>query len=219
MSSAKAFEASETGAWPGGSASPLPRPAAREPMHRRVIDCVGYRREDGLWDIEGRLTDVKSYEFDNRWRGPVQPGDPIHEMHLRLTIDDDLTIHEAAARTSKSPFEICPEATPNYAGLRGLKIAPGWLRQARAQIGGTHGCTHMTELLGRMGTVAFQTVLPLRRRSKSDAERQSPPPLLDTCHALRSDGPVIRDRHPEHYTGDDPRALESNGQAASDSAD
>jgi len=34
-------------------------------MHRRQIDCRGYRREDGLWNIEAHLTDVKSYEIES----------------------------------------------------------------------------------------------------------------------------------------------------------
>ena len=45
---------------------PLPKAAARKLMHTRTIDCRGYEREDGLWDIEGRLSDIKSYTWKNR---------------------------------------------------------------------------------------------------------------------------------------------------------
>ena len=34
---------------------PLPESALREQLHTRRIECRGYRREDGLWDIEGTL--------------------------------------------------------------------------------------------------------------------------------------------------------------------
>ena len=44
---------------------PLSPPAPREPIHTRAIDLRGYRREDGLWDIEGHLTDVKCYDFES----------------------------------------------------------------------------------------------------------------------------------------------------------
>ena len=27
------------------------------------FSCTGYRRADGLWDVEGHLTDVKTYAF------------------------------------------------------------------------------------------------------------------------------------------------------------
>ena len=32
---------------------PLPAPAPRTLKHTRAIECTGYEREDGLWDIEG----------------------------------------------------------------------------------------------------------------------------------------------------------------------
>jgi hypothetical protein len=42
---------------------PLSTSADREPLHTRSITCRGYRRADGLWDIEGHLRDVKDYSF------------------------------------------------------------------------------------------------------------------------------------------------------------
>ncbi|MBT8434953.1 MAG: DUF2889 domain-containing protein, partial [Gammaproteobacteria bacterium] len=33
---------------------PLTKPVKRKLAHTRVVTCQGYRREDGLWDIEGR---------------------------------------------------------------------------------------------------------------------------------------------------------------------
>ena len=55
---------------------PLSPPEDREPIHHRRIDCRGYRRKDGLWDIEGHLTDVKSDPFPNTFRGEIKPGEP-----------------------------------------------------------------------------------------------------------------------------------------------
>ena len=78
---------------------PLSEPAAREKLHTRTVTCEGFRRADGLWDIEGHMTDVKTYGFDNSWRGRVEPGEPLHGMWLRLTIDEDFTIRAAEAFT------------------------------------------------------------------------------------------------------------------------
>ena len=78
---------------------PLSSPAAREHIHNRTVECRGYRREDGLWDIEGRLVDVKTYTFHNNERGDVPPGEPVHEMWIRLTVDDDMKIHGVEATT------------------------------------------------------------------------------------------------------------------------
>ena len=38
---------------------PLSPAAPREHIHTRTVTCRGYRRKDGLWDIEGHLVDVK----------------------------------------------------------------------------------------------------------------------------------------------------------------
>ena len=42
---------------------PLSPPAARDPLHTRRIEINGYRRADGLFDIEGRLTDTKPFRL------------------------------------------------------------------------------------------------------------------------------------------------------------
>ncbi|HIK87341.1 MAG TPA: DUF2889 domain-containing protein, partial [Alphaproteobacteria bacterium] len=43
----------------------------REKIHNRSIQCEGFKREDGLWDIEGHLKDTKTYDFKNDSRGDV----------------------------------------------------------------------------------------------------------------------------------------------------
>ena len=35
----------------------------KEELHFRRIDMRGYRRSDGLFEVEGRVTDRKSYDF------------------------------------------------------------------------------------------------------------------------------------------------------------
>jgi hypothetical protein len=199
---------------------PLSTPADREELHERKVHCRGYKRADGLWDIEGHLTDVKTYAFDNRWRGRVVPGDPIHEMWLRLTVDDEMTIHGVEAVTDKSPFEICPSITPNFQRLIGLRMGPGWRREIKQRIGGVEGCTHLVELLGPLATTAFQTMSAerVRKRKAQSAEAVAAggaaaaapprrrPPILDTCHAWRSDGPVVQVELPGFYTGAAERA-------------
>ena len=49
----------------------------------------GYRRADGLFDIEGHLLDTKTYGFDNEEKGWLEPGVPLHGMWIRLTVDDE----------------------------------------------------------------------------------------------------------------------------------
>ena len=69
---------------------PLSTPVPRQMLHRRVVQCTGYRREDGLWDIEGHMVDTKTYSVPNEDRGGViQAGEPLHEMWIRLTVDEE----------------------------------------------------------------------------------------------------------------------------------
>ncbi|HVA11770.1 MAG TPA: DUF2889 domain-containing protein [Stellaceae bacterium] len=175
---------------------PLPEAAPRELIHTRRIEGHGYRRQDGLWDIEGRLTDGKTYAFKNEYRGEVKAGEFIHQMWLRLTVDDTLTIQAVEAATDNSPFAICPAILPSFQRLKGLRIAKGFNAKVFELFGGVEGCTHHVELIGRLATVAFQTVFPYRNR-KAAAEGRTPdssrrPRLLNTCHAFAENGEIAK---------------------------
>src|ERR1700737_3461062 len=107
---------------------PLSTPAPREHPPTRQIECQGFQRTDGLWDIEAHMTDRKSYSFPSDERGEVTAGTPIHDM--------------------------CPAITPNFQRLVGLRIGPGFNARVREQLGGTEGCTHLVELMGPLATTA-----------------------------------------------------------------
>ena len=145
----------------------LPEAAPRRHVHTRAIDYRGYEREDGMWDIEAHMKDTKTYEFSNKWRGTVPIGEPMHEMLLRVTIDDSFVIRDIYAATEHSPFEMCPSIAPNYKNLIGIQMGPGWRKAIRMKVGGTQGCTHLTELLFPMATVAMQTIWPIRSLTSS----------------------------------------------------
>lgn len=181
---------------------PLSPPADREPMHRRSIDCRGYRRRDGLWDIEGHLVDTKAYSFPNHDRGEIHAGEPLHEMWVRLTVDDDLVVREVEAVTDAGPYRVCPDAAPRLAVLKGLRIAPGWTKAVRQRLAGVNGCTHLTELLGPMATVAYQTLVSVRMKRLDATPSDRKPSVIDSCYAYRSDGEVVQRRWPQFYTGE-----------------
>ena len=70
---------------------PLPKSDnIREEIHTRQITCKGFKRQDGLWDVDAQIKDVKTYPVDNNFRGQIQPGEPIHEMWIRLTVDTSM---------------------------------------------------------------------------------------------------------------------------------
>jgi hypothetical protein len=171
---------------------PLPPPVAREPIHNRTITCQGYRRADGLWDIEGRLVDTKSYAFANTWRSEVLPGEPIHEMLVRLTVDNDFVVVAVETASDNTPHQACGDILPNFQRLVGLRIGPGWSRRIKELTGGVQGCAHHVELIGVLATVAFQTIGPLlareRKESGQDEKVAAAPFLLNSCHIWREGG-------------------------------
>jgi hypothetical protein len=179
---------------------PLSEPQERELLHRRDIALRGYRRTDGLFDIEAHLTDTKTYGFPSDDRGFVRAGEPVHGMWMRMTVDEDLTIVACEASTEFGPYAVCPAAAPNFARLAGLSIKRGFLRAAADRVGGTRGCTHLRELLQQIATVAVQTLYAVRSR-RAEEERPEKPALLNTCFAYATDSPVVRRRWPHLYTG------------------
>ena len=147
----------------------LSPPAPREEVHNRRISCNGFVREDGQYDIEAEITDNKTYSFPSDFRGEVTPDDFVHHMKVRVTIDRSMTVTAAEAITISGPYAICPTANDVFRNLVGLTIGPGWRRRVAAAIGGRHGCTHISELMGTVGTIAYQT------RYGEDARRARAP--------------------------------------------
>jgi hypothetical protein len=184
---------------------PLSAPAVeREQLHDRRYEFDGYRRKDGLWDIEGRMTDSKTYSFPNDFRGLIEAGEPLHDMRIRLTLDDHFIVRDIEVSTDAAPFAICPDVAPNFAAVKGLKVGSGWNKKLKELLGGTRGCTHHVEMLGAMATVAFQTMWGQFAREKKSAPESGStrrPSFLDTCHALAADGEVVKKNWPAFYTG------------------
>ena len=183
---------------------PLSQPVEREHLHTRNMEFHGYRRADGLWDIDARLTDVKTYDFPNEFRGVIEANEPLHDMWLRVTIDEDFIVHDIEAVTDGAPFRACPAITPNFKKMIGVKMRSGWRKAVRERLGGIEGCTHLVEALGAFATVAYQTLYPtLAKKKRKHRPRIGKPPLIDSCHAFRSDGDVVKKSWPEFYTGAD----------------
>ena len=195
-SSAPKIPAMETPPTPygAGHVTSLSPAVPREAVHKRQINCNGFVRADGLYDIEAELTDHKTYDFPSDFRGTVTPDLAVHHMVLRITIDRDRVIQHAEAITITGPYAICPTANAVFDNLVGLQIGPGWRRKVQAAIGGRHGCTHITELLGPVATMAYQTLYGEEARQKrqsgtlSDQDKQaSRSQLANSCVGYADD--------------------------------
>lgn len=181
---------------------PLSPPAPRKPMHNRAIECRGYVREDGLWDIEGHLVDTKPFATSARDTGQArQLGEPVHNMWLRLTIDLDMKIHDAEAATDAGPYLNCGAITPNFKALKGVTIGAGWRKKTLEILGGINGCTHLVELLGPLGTTAFQATGRAREQHNAAKPATKKPYQLNSCHIYKDDSLEVKERWPLFYTG------------------
>jgi hypothetical protein len=162
----------------------------------------GYLRDDGLWDVEAHLTDTKSFAFIDYRRGRMAPGDFIHDMTLRLTVDDDRVIRAIGVAMDDMPFDTCPEVAASLDGLIGRQIGAGWRELIREKVARTATCTHLAELLIPLASTVYQTIAfgkhpdeqPVLRAAGELHER---PFFIDGCHSWRADGPVVLAIYPQ----------------------
>jgi len=182
-----------------GTAEQTPAPVTRERLHRRTIVIDGYRRSDGLWDIEGELHDVKA--VDHGLKTYVHPANvPMHHMKLRITVDDTLTIRDAGAVTLAAPYNPeCAAASQTYDNLKGVQIKAGFRAEVARRLGTGMGCTHISELLGSLATAAVQTTAGLL-----PANDEAPPLQLGSCYAYRESGALVREHYVKWYRPETP---------------
>ncbi len=169
---------------------PLPRSASRKLLHLRDIALRGYEREDGLFDIEGHLTDTKTYSMGTPQRPGFGAGEPVHNMWLRLTVAPDMEIRGVETDMEATPYNYCLGAAPNMQRIVGLRIGKGFIKEAMARLGGAAGCTHLRELLQPISTVAFQTIN--RGAPKVTTASGAPDPRMNnSCYSYSDGSPVM----------------------------
>jgi len=177
----------------------LPTPAPRRHLHTRTIKCEGFERDDGLFDIEARIVDRKTFATEEPYRGHREAGAHVHDMQLRLTLDRTMTVRAIEVTTNHAPYDICPTVAPGYQALVGAKVGGGWRKSVTEAVGRTRGCTHITELLMPAATVAFQTMGSWKSGPGGSADPEQKPHFIDGCKAWASDGPVVKRLFPLHY--------------------
>jgi hypothetical protein len=183
-------------------ATQLPDSGPREELHFRNIEMRGYRRADGLYEIEGRVVDRKPFDFTPPSGGRLIPANhAIHDMGVRLVIDDDMLVHDAIAFTAASPYPVCPEAGASLAAVRGLRIVAGWSSEVKRLLGGSRSCTHLMELLIPLGTAAFQSLVSVRRARPEVLRASGRPAKIDSCYAYGSQRELVRQHWPQFYDG------------------
>lgn len=176
----------------------------RRHVHTRAIRVDAYVRDDGLWDLEAVLTDTKSRDFSLA-TGVRRAGEPVHEMRVTLTIDTKLNVVDVQARSDATPYPgHCDTIAADYRKLIGLNLLQNFRRHVRERLGGTLGCSHLTELTNVLPTAAIQAFAgevfkPSDTAHEDHRQVQQKPWQLDRCHALKSDGPAVARYYPRWY--------------------
>ena len=180
----------------------------RRLVHTRNIRAEVFARDDGLWDVEAELIDTKGKDF-RLATGMRASGEPIHHMRLRVTIDTSMQVVDVDAASLSVPYPgSCESIAPAYRQLVGLNLMKDFRRQVRSRLGGTQGCTHITELTNVLPTAAIQAFAGEVIRTRDISETDPSPPggaletqpfQLDRCHALRTDGPAVARYYPRWY--------------------
>jgi hypothetical protein len=164
----------------------------RREIHHRQIDLRFFQRSDGLFEVEGRLVDRKTHPFRRVLHEHDTPaGTPLHDIVVRLVVDESLLVHDATAELAASPFEVCRGAANTLAPLKGLRIGAGWNKRVRELLGGAASCTHIMEMLGPMATTAYQGVAPQRLARMTQQGNDAYKSKIDSCYAYASHREVV----------------------------
>jgi hypothetical protein len=170
----------------------------REELHFRRIDMRGWRRSDGLFEVEGRVTDQKPFDFrppsDQRVVGAQ---DLIHDLGVRLVFDTDRVIREVHTFSKAFPYADCPGGGASLQALVGLRIGAGWNSEVRKRLPSSETCTHLRELLLPLASAVFQSLAPFGDHDAVDAQGKSP--LIDSCHAYGASRNIVLRRWPEFH--------------------
>ncbi len=181
---------------------PLPPSVDREEVHQRRIELRGYRRRDGVFEIEAHLVDTKPFPFQRPLQEEETPPDtPLHDLWVRLVVDEGLVVRDVVVAADTMPFAVCLEATDTLKTMIGERIGHGWSRAVRERLGGSASCTHLAELLGPLATLAFQSLVLVRRARPEALDASGKPQRIDSCYAYGSGRDVVRRLWPQHYTG------------------
>ncbi|RJG15233.1 DUF2889 domain-containing protein [Massilia cavernae] len=182
---------------------PLSPPVARVLRHTRAIQVEAFKRDDGLWDLDARITDIKDKEVTLA-SGVREAGTPLHDLRLRITIDLNLNIVDAEAASDAVPYPgYCDVIGPAYKQLVGLCLMKGFRAGLKERLSGVLGCTHLTELAQVLPTAAIQAyandVIKTRDGDSDDDLLPNRPFQIDKCHGLRADGPAVEKYYPRWY--------------------
>lgn len=179
---------------------PLSKPSVRREVHHRVINMEAYARDDGLYDVEAHLVDRKPFEFKRLSSPePLPAGQPLHDLRVRLTVDEAFVVRAVEASSDVTPFGVCKEAETTLSMLVGERIARGWSTKVKERLRGAASCTHLMEMLIPLATTAMQGIRALRSDRNESVDANGFPQKIDSCYAYGRQREVVMRMWPQYY--------------------
>ena len=97
----------------------------------------------------------------------VDMRDAFHDMGVVTTFSyPELEILSVTPRMDRTPYEVCPTALMAAQGCVGLRVQPAISLLLSRQMGGSEGCSHVTNLVLDACHSAVQGLLAIRRRGE-----------------------------------------------------
>ncbi len=168
-------------------------------MHRRAIEVQVFTRGDGLWEVDATLRDTKTR--DTPVAGGIRAaGDPVHDMTLRLVVNEKMDILEAGSATRGMPYPgLCDQHGDAYRALVGLNLMQNFRQGVRERVGGAKACTHITEMAAVLPTAVVQGFVGEVFDPRASGPEAAQPFQIDRCHALKSSGEAVRLHYPQWF--------------------
>ena len=101
----------------------------------------------------------------------------------------------------RGPIRRAATSRPTSRRLKGVTIGAGWRKKTLELLGGIKGCTHLVELLGPLGTTAFQATGRAREQRNAGKPVTKKPYQLGACHMYDETSAAVKVRWPQYYRG------------------
>lgn len=139
------------------------------------------------------MTDRKTFDLQpDPGARTIVAGDAVHEMNVRLTIDESMTVVAVEVAMDATPYQICNNIEAAFQVLTGEQIGAGWRQMIKNKLGGVRGCTHVVELLAPVATTAYQCLYKVLHQKTGLVP-------LDGCHAWATSGALVQQHYPKFY--------------------
>ena len=142
------------------------RQLSHQLSHQRNIEVRVDSRGTGLWEVDATVRDVRPKDAATA-TGLLPAGQPIHDMLLRVVVDEQFNVIEAGARTEAQPY---PGACENHGDTYGQLVGLDGCHALRSD--GALVATHYPRWYRDPGQAAAATSAPV---PKPEPKPESPP--------------------------------------------